>query len=827
MVTLETETTQDYGAIYSPDEFKKYVQGIINRGGTFGFDIESGYEGLKANDISKLTFHPRWMLVGFSFTDSTEWARYVPIAHDTGENMNAVAAARLLWMLLNTGRGVAHNASFELQGLSRWFREVLWDDIFFGEAVRKSHGFYPILSDTMIEAFMVQEYEPLQKGNGVGLGLKGLTRHVFGHQMEELKDLFPDLKKAGTLKQLRFNTLELNERNIAYACEDSVWCLALHELHYPVVRDMTMFKAEMQLLPVLCEMEQEGLALDWDEYARRFDDTTEFKIAMNEQIQADLSERLGELVSVNFNSPPQTRELLYEKLGLPVQYDPKTKKPSTGKVALRNLMKMDPVINEILEWRGVAKLVSAYIKKYREQLSYDPEGRARPNHKQVGAGTGRMSVDHVSYQQWPKPYHWELKDGTTYDLNYRNFLIAPEGYRIVGFDFSQVELRVLAGMANETALLEAFAAGVDIHSATASTMMGIPLDEITEKDRAKGKTLNFAVVYGSGADNIASMLGITKEEAQALLDKYFETFSGLRAWMDERVIEGQQQGVVYTRFGRKFKVWEYVDADRNAKKAVRAIDPEEKKKFQKFANIARSKADRMCVNAPVQGGAADYLKLGMIRTQAAIKKAGLQDKIRLFMTVHDALEFYVHESITTQQVIDLVGPCVSFPVEGLPVIRADWHEGARWGEVFEIDFDDNQQIAGYEFKHNKIKYKVGTYEDALAKLEELKQMDEALPEEIKPLDAHLFFEDMPMSDEWERFKAYLSERPGPSKITLHFPGLIKELETTAAFIESDAKNIESILSGVRVDLQEPLDSFDDVDLHSFLDHDDDDEDEDE
>src|SRR5205807_8515542 len=132
------------------------------------------------------------------------------------------------------------------------------------------------------------------------------------------------------------------------------------------------------------------------------------------------------------------------------------------------------------------------LYKYRTELHYDPSDRAHAQHKQTGALTGRMSVDRVSYQQWPKPYHWELDDGTSFDLNFRDLLIAPPNARIVGFDYSQVELRVLAGLAEETAMLHAFNTGIDIHKATASAMMKIPIEEVTKKQRAVGKTLNFA-----------------------------------------------------------------------------------------------------------------------------------------------------------------------------------------------------------------------------------------------------------------------------------------------------------------------------------------------
>lgn len=708
---------RNYGAIRDAEKLEAFVEKMIDSGKPIGFDIEAGYTGPDAEGISLLQFHPNYILVGISFTVSTEWARYVPIAHDDGNNINDIPrVARALWRMLQTGMGVAHNLSYELKGLSRWFREVLWDDPDVGAEVQASLGFFPFRSDTMIEVFLSAEYDPLR----IGKDLKSVSLDAFGLVMTKFKDLFPptdsDLGPAtprGKIKYIRFNTRNSNSPTIInYACEDSVAALMVHEKHYEAFAKDFIFRTEMALLPVLVEMEMEGMYLDWNTISQKATEILEFKNLMNEEILQELSERLGRVININLQSVPQLSGVLYgakpEGLGLPVKKrSDKTGDPSTGEEALRAIAKADPVIKQILEWREVSKLYNSYLHKYDTELNYAGTGRAYPNHNQAGALTGRLSVDGVSYQQWPKPYHYELRTGKTFDLNFRDLLISPNEFRVVGYDFSQVELRVLAGMANERALLQAFADDVDIHKATASQMMGIPLESVTKKQRAQGKTLNFAVVYGSGAANIADMLTtpdapITPDDAQELLNKYFAAFSGLKAWMDTKVAEGREQGFVHTLFGRRFTVWEYKD----------------------HREWIRSKGDRMCVNAPVQGGAADYMKIGMVRAQRAIKAAGMQDKIRLIMTVHDALEFYVHDSVSTQQVIDLIQPAVTFPVQGLPFIRADWHEGKSWGSVVEIKLDKKtKQIASYAL--DDVDDTFATIEEAYAYQEKVKIQKEA------------------------------------------------------------------------------------------------------
>lgn len=665
----------------------KLVDRILEKDpATIGIDIESGYVGPdRIGKLSLQTFHPDWRLVSFQFTTSKDYAIFVPIGFDAGENIDTVMAARALWRLCRSGKCIAHNASFELQGLSRWFRETLWDDEIFGEEVRAAEGYFLMKSDTMLEAYMLAEFPTI--------GLKDLTHSVLHEDQAEIETLFPDLKSKS---KLRFNTRDsYDPAVIDYSCDDVTTIIQLHDMWWPRINGHLMFKIELRLTPILCRMEKEGMLLDWDKYTHEEVAVAQFRARFNEQIQSHLSERLGETLTVNFASPPQVANLVYDRLGYTVKEKDRTDtgNPGTGEGALRAIAKKDPDIAAILTWREITALLSRYLTKYLKEFRHSADGRAHPNHNQAGAATGRLSVSGVSYQQWPKPYHFELEDGTAYDLNYRDFLIAPEGYRIVGFDFSQVELRILAGMANEQALLKAFYEDVDIHRATASAMMGIPLNEVTKKQRAQGKTLNFAVVYGSGAGNIAEMLGIEKEESQKLLDIYFETFNGLKAWMDSKVVEGRQQGWVETIFKRRYRLWEYTKPE----------------------SWQQSAGDRLCVNAPVQGGAADYMKIGMTRVDAVLRKAGLLDKVRLVMTIHDALEFYVHESVSTQEVIDLLNPAVSFRIPGhdnFPEIRADWHEGDRWGSVVEIKLDKQKQIVGYALEDVETEF--ATIEEAYA-----------------------------------------------------------------------------------------------------------------
>ncbi len=804
----------NYGAIRSAEKFEGFVERIIDAGKPFGFDIESGYVGEPKEDKVALKFrHPNWVLVGFSFTNSDEWARYVPIAHDSGDNVDdEVRTAAALWNLLQSGLGVAHNALFELGGLSRWFRDTLSDHPFLGKAVTDADGFFPVLSDSMIESFLVAEYDPLR----VGQGLKELTKFVFGHVMTEFKSLFEELVATKVVKanRVRFNMLELTPEVIEYACEDALWCLKLHLKHIAMLQRMpvynVVYKVEIALLPVVAKMEYEGLLLNWDAIAAKAVELETFKELMNEEIQQELSDRLGETININLQSVKQLSELLFDKLGIvPKEKSDLTGAPSTSEPALRAIAKEDPVIKRILEYREVNKLLGSYLRKYQNELNYAGDGRAYPNHKQTGTTTGRFSVDGVSYQQWPKPYHYELNSGKLFDLNFRDLLVAPEGSRIIGFDFSQVELRVLAGAAQEKAMIEAFENGVDIHIATASTMLGIPMDEVTPKDRQLGKTINFAVVYGSGADGLANLIGSTREDAQQKLAQYFQAFSGIRKWMDEQVSNGHTHGYIENLFGRRIKIWEFLDTRK----------------------WVVSKGERFCGNAPIQGGAGDYLKIGMVRVDKAIREAGLQDKIKMVITFHDALEFYVDESISTQEFIDLIGPAVSFKLDGYPVIRADWHEGYQWGSIADIKLDKQGQITGYEIaattaNREVFEWEGETPEEALApyyhwakdhfgdtyhdldyflqrvpaardfvQTERTPIIEEPQETERTPTTVVVTLSDMPTGEGWAKFQDFLRDAPGDSEVTIVTPEGTLTLDTTHTVRPTDQGLISMYLGG--------------------------------
>lgn len=838
-------SSRNYGAIRSAEKAVTLIEAMIRSEKPFGFDIEAGYAGPDQEKVSLKQFHPDYFVVGVSFTIDESWARYVPIAHDGGGNVDDIIVfGRALWRLLRTGRGVAHNAAYELKGLSRWFRENFWWDEVIGEEVRETRGMFKILSDTLLMVWLAAEYHPRR----IGKDLKRVALAAFNLEMVHFEALFPyeesdygPITKKGKIRFARFNTRNsYHPTVISYACEDSVATLMLHNKYWKAQHNELIPQVETELVSVLVGMEagpisSEGVAegnmfFDWRLVQKKHDEVEKFIQLMGEEILSILSDRLGRIISINLNSVKQLSQVLFaeqpEGLALPVKMrSDKTGAPSTSDDALKVIAKSDPIIKRILEYRQVVKLNSAYLTKFLRELNYTPSGYVFPNHNQAGALTGRMSVDQVSYQQWPKPYHFELASGLTLDFNFRDLFIAPEHYRIVGFDYANVEMRIAGALSGEAKIVDAFNSGKDLHKATAAATFKVPLEAVTDKQRQAAKTLNFAILYGSGASNIAEMLTspsdpVTKEDAERLLADYLAGYPALAHWIKEQQAHGREQKFVQTHFGRTYTIWEHYERE----------------------DYIRAKGDRMAVNAPIQGTAADIIKIAMVRAARKIESAGMRDKIRMALTVHDSIEFLVHESVSTQEVIDLLGPCVSFPINGFPLeIRSDWHEGYQWGAVADIELDKDGKISGYKFKYelpwSKESFKwsgetiretldpyyvweaerFGTAAQFYARYHDDFVIPDTVPEEWtdeqpvpveevpEPVEDEakvvtVTVSELPDWDKWEEFKDFLGQRPGRDEVVFEFPEGSTTMDGRFAITQDDQPRISLILGGANLSI---------------------------
>jgi DNA polymerase I len=790
-VLQDVEAAPSYGYLTSTDQLRLLTERLISDGQPFAFDIETGYDG-PAREKAALRPEENF-IAGFSVTNALTWARYVPLRHDEADNLDNAEVAVLLWPLLQTGLGVGHGLIFEVRCMSRWFVEYLGDHPLFGKKVRESGGYFPVRSDTLIERYNQARYK--------FIGLKAVTEARFGHKMIELHELFADLPK-NKRKTLRFNTLPLTPKVVTYACEDSVWSLAHHLDCYPQVRDHFLYKVDMELLYVLARKADTGVRYDWEHMRAGAARGREFMDKLAAEIQADLSAALGRTVLINLGSPPQLAKVLYEDLGLTTRRTTEKGAPSTDKIALKGLAGQHAVVQKILWWKQVKRLTEVYLGKYESKYAWAGDGMTHPVWQQCAVITGRGAVEDPPYQQSPKKYHFVLTDGSEFTYNFRDAIAAPPGCYQLGFDLSQAELRAIAGEAQEQALIEAFRRGLDVHKFTASQMLGVPFDQVQDEQRAMGKTLNFALVYQMGVDGLAERLVCSTEEAERLFAQYFATYPAIKRWTDQTVRDARANGYVMTRFGRRVPIWEYQDERPWIRRA----------------------GDRLAGNAPIQGAATgDYMRIAKVRADRAIRAVGWQDKVRLFMDVHDALEYYVDESLTPDEVIRVLEPAVVFPVEGWPPMVADWHAGWRWGSVRELkrgedghwraegvvarqveetadeDTEDEQDASPARFVRPAPRTAPPVPAAATRPVVALEQRQEpAAASDSVPRTVVVRLARQPDAESFQRFLALVDSRPGVNTVELTCPEGTATMPRQTSLSPADRAQVSLLLGGADV-----------------------------
>lgn len=722
--------------IESTEMLQTHMDKIMAEQIVFGFDIETGYEG---PDQEKAAVHAEvMMVVGISYAMSTDEGFYVPLAHDLHTNFDLAEVARIMQPALQSGLGVAHNAKFEIRCLM--------------QPQPRGFGYrIQVRSDTQIEAYILQQWQ--------SVGLKVLVKDVFGYEQAEYASLFPGAKGVA-LKRSRFNHLGVTPEVVQYAVDDSIWCLALHLHHYDAVKGHPVFRLEMQVLDVVVDMERDGLFYDWDYLRVGAESCAEFIEVIEAEVLDDLSAMAGTRIEINLASNPQVAEVLYEQLGMPVTMrSKKTDKPSVGADALAPLAKDYSVVRKILWWKELKKLHGTYLKKYETSFSYAPDGRTHPNVMQAVVVSGRFAVSDPPYQQTPKSYHYSIDRGS-WDFEFRPSIRPEAGRYFLYFDYSQVELRVVAALAQEQALLDAFSSGTDVHSVTASLMLDVALDAVTKDQRDIGKTMNFALVYGMSSKMLAQRLAVTKERAEELFSAYFATYASIKVWRDRTIEDAVKVGYTTSWLGRRHKIWEFESHDR----------------------WVFEKGERLAGNAPVQGGAADYMKVAMVRQYKALGEAGLRDKVRLVANVHDSLTWEVDDDLLPYQLIEMLDPTVSFPLNGFPPITADWAVGLDWGSLVEVDLTP----ADPTIKSQSVYGLLMVPEAPTVTSVPPEQPQEALPEavdvptpeaqrdELEPIPEApkrlvLTFHEHPSRELWEEIVARLRANPGPVAVHVITP----------------------------------------------------------
>jgi len=393
-----------------------------------------------------------------------------------------------------------------------------------------------------------------------------------------------------------------------HACGDSETVLRLREAFRPELEDHQLLglleQVEVPLIAVLVEMEWRGVRVDLERLRE-----------ISRQFSLELAELEGAIyraagTEFNINSTPQLRHVLFEKHQLPVLKKTKTG-ASTDYDVLEQLAAMGHEVPRLLiEYRELSKLKSTYIDALPGFIN-PRTGRIHTSYNQAGAATGRLSSSDPNLQNIPVR--------TPRGEAIRRAFVAAPGWLLLTADYSQIELRLLAHLSGDPAFVRAFAEGGDIHRQTAAIIFAVPQEQVTPEMRARAKTINFATIYGQGPFALARQLGITQEQAKEFIAQYFARFAGVRAWLDRTVAEARQRGYVETLFGRRRYIPELKDRNFN----IRAF------------------GERTATNSPLQGSAADLIKIAMIRIHQALREGGLAT--RMLLQVHDELVFEVPE----------------------------------------------------------------------------------------------------------------------------------------------------------------------------------------
>ncbi|MCH9643377.1 MAG: DNA polymerase I [Gammaproteobacteria bacterium] len=576
----------------------------------FSFDTET-------TDIDAM----RADLVGVSFAVESGHAAYVPLTHDymgAPKQLDKDWVLQQLQPILTDGNKclVGQNIKYDLK--------VLWN-----AGVKVEAQF----CDTMLQSYVLNNVSTRHDLDT--LSLNYLSR-------ENIK--FEDVAGKGA-KQLTFNQVSL-EQATPYAAEDADATLQLQQIFSEELKERPQCQKvfneiEMPLMHILAEMEYGGVLID-----------SEMLRKQSSELHQEITGLRDEIFSIsgqefNIDSPKQLREILFEKLKLPISKKTPTGQPSTAENVMQELALDYPMPKLILQYRSLSKLKSTYTDKLPLQVN-PKTGRVHTHYNQTVTSTGRLSSNNPNLQNIPIR--------TEQGRRIRKAFIAPTGYRLLAADYSQVELRIMAHLSQDPGLVKAFNNGWDVHASTAAEVFSVPLEEVTSDQRRSAKAINFGLMYGMSSFGLGQQLGIGRDEAQQHIDVYFSRYPSVQGYMEKSRQDASDKGYVETLFGRRIMVPEI-----NSKNGLR-----------------RKAAERAAINAPLQGTAADIIKLAMICVQNWIKQSGAD--VKMIMQVHDELVFEIAEK-TIEEATQHIRDCMQNAAEfSIPLI-VDIGVGDNWDEA--------------------------------------------------------------------------------------------------------------------------------------------------
>ncbi len=602
----------DYQCILTQAQFDSWLE-KLKSAELIAFDTET--TGLDAQQAQ---------LVGLSFAVKAGEAAYIPVAHSymgVPTQLDRDAVLKALKPILEDPNQakVGQHAKYDINILANASTPIQVQGVAF---------------DTMLESYVLDS--TATRHDMDSLALKYLDHSTIR---------FEDIAGKGA-KQLTFDQIDLAQA-APYAAEDAEVTLRLHQhlwakLDAEPSLSQVLREIEMPLVPVLARIERQGALVDANLLGLQSNELGEKLVALERQAFDIAGEEF------NLASPKQLGVILYEKLALPIISKTAKGQPSTAEAVLAELAEQDFELPKVLmQYRSLSKLKSTYTDRLPEQIN-PRTGRIHTSYHQAVAATGRLSSSDPNLQNIP------IRSAEGRRI--RQAFVAPKGYKLLAADYSQIELRIMAHLAQDSGLLDAFRHDLDVHRATAAEVFGVALDEVSTEQRRSAKAINFGLIYGMSAFGLAKQIGVDRKQSQAYIDRYFARYPGVLAYMERTREQAAQQGYVETLFGRRLYL-----PDINAKNQG-----------------LRKGAERTAINAPMQGTAADIIKRAMIAVDAWLSESGLD--ARVILQVHDELVLEVREDLVEQvreQIKSLMGSAAELAVPLLVEVGV----GDNWDEA--------------------------------------------------------------------------------------------------------------------------------------------------
>ncbi|TBU92520.1 DNA polymerase I [Phytopseudomonas dryadis] len=563
-------------------------------------------------------------LVGLSFAVKAGEAAYVPVSHSymgVPQQLDRDAVLRALKPILEdpAKAKVGQHAKYDINVLANASTPIAVQGVAF---------------DTMLESYVLDS-------TATRHDMDSLALKYLGHSTIR----FEDIAGKGA-KQLTFDQIALEQAG-PYAAEDADVTLALHQhlwarLEAEPSLARVLREIEMPLVPVLARIERQGALVDAKLLGEHSQELGEKLVALERQAFDIAGEEF------NLGSPKQLGAILYEKLGLPVISKTAKGQASTAEAVLAELAEQDFELPKVLmQYRSLSKLKSTYTDRLPEQIN-PRTGRIHTSYHQAVTATGRLSSSDPNLQNIP------IRSAEGRRI--RQAFVAPRGYKLLAADYSQIELRIMAHLAQDEGLLEAFRHDRDVHRATAAEVMGVELEEVTHEQRRRAKAINFGLIYGMSAFGLAKQIGVDRKQSQAYIDRYFARYPGVLAYMERTREQAAQQGFVETLFGRRLYLPEI-----NAKNQA-----------------MRKGAERTAINAPMQGTAADIMKRAMVAVDSWLSESGIDAKV--ILQVHDELVLEVREDLV-EQVRERIRPLMGSAAELDVPLLVEVGVGDNWDEA--------------------------------------------------------------------------------------------------------------------------------------------------